>query len=254
MQLRIPQAPRPVSLAQVPGAFARVRVVAGAALAATLLVWWGGVAAARALWAEDAFLANAVEVRGRVAEVSLPELSERLGTPARLRVVYRLEGRDYAASGVSMDALAAEGLAMGAAVQLLVDPAAPTRPREVGEARAQARWVGPGRAVLGLGLLATLALAALELRRALRREVAPLRVGALVWLTPDVELPESRAEVRFPAHYYRADVRHAVVARGRPGRAPVRKGAQVLAAVAPAEPTWVRVIDEDLARALGWFG
>ena len=44
-----------------------------------------------------------------------------------------------------------------------------------------------------------------------------------------------------------------VTARGRPGRRPVRNGEKVLAAVVPSEPTWVRVVDEDLARTLGWY-
>jgi hypothetical protein len=33
----------------------------------------------------------------------------------------------------------------------------------------------------------------------------------------------------------------------------VRNGSKVLAAVVPREPDWARVIDEDLARTLGWI-
>ncbi|MFP2908384.1 DUF3592 domain-containing protein, partial [Pyxidicoccus sp. 3LFB2] len=48
------------------------------------------------------------------------------------------------------------------------------------------------------------------------------------------------------------DVKHAVRARVRPGRAPVRNGEKVLAAVVPRQPGWARVIDQDLAKELGW--
>jgi hypothetical protein len=89
-------------------------------------------------------------------------------------------------------------------------------------------------------------------RRLWRAEVEPLRLGALVWLTPQGPLPETRGEVVFPAHYFRQDVKHGVRARVRPGRAPVRNGDKVLAAVVPRQPGWARVIDQDLAKELGW--
>ncbi|HEX8439547.1 MAG TPA: DUF3592 domain-containing protein, partial [Archangium sp.] len=90
------------------------------------------------------------------------------------------------------------------------------------------------------------------LRRTLRVELEPLRTGALVWLTPEGPLPESRREVLFPASYWKQDRKHAVRARLRPGRAPVRNGDKVLAAVSSALPDQARVIDEELARALRW--
>jgi len=93
----------------------------------------------------------------------------------------------------------------------------------------------------------------LEGRRALLRELNPLRHGMLVWLTPNAPLPETKQETVFAAHYYRQDVKYEVQARARPGRAPVRNGEKVLAAVVPSRPTWVRVIDEDLAKTLGWY-
>jgi hypothetical protein len=33
----------------------------------------------------------------------------------------------------------------------------------------------------------------------------------------------------------------------------VRNGEKVLAAVVPTEPTWARVVDEELAKTLGWY-
>jgi hypothetical protein len=83
--------------------------------------------------------------------------------------------------------------------------------------------------------------------------VAPLRTGAIVWLTPKGPLPDARGgEVVFPASYYRDDVLFEVTARGAAGSW-VKNGEKVLAALVPGEATWVRVIDEALARRLGWF-
>lgn len=253
MQLAIPSAPRPVKLSQVPGAFVRVGVVAAVALVITAVLWALGARAQ--LWRshERDFLERAVEVKGTVAEVSLPPFADRQTKPASLRVLYEFDGKERAAAGVKMDALDAEPIGPGAKLVLLVDPQAPSAPREARYARGQSGLVSLAGAGLGLGLLLTLAAVAWELRRAIRREVAPLRVGALVWLTPDADLPDTRVELVFPAHYFRDDVKHAVTARGRPGRAPVRNAEKVLAAVLPSEPTWARVIDEDLARTLGWY-
>lgn len=253
MQLAIPSAPRKASLAQVPGALVRVAVVAGlAALLVAALGFLGGLAA-RHLAKEKDFLTAAVEIPGTIAEVSLPPLDERHGGVAKLRVLYELDGKSRTASGVAMDALAAEGLGPGAKVTLLVDPSKPSAPRERRDAwRGESTlWLGQGG--LGLGAILGVLLVVRELRRAVRRELAPLRTGALVWLTPDVELPQTKGELRFPAHYFRDDVKQQVTARGRPGRAPVKNGGKILAAVVPSEPTWARIIDEDLARTLGWF-
>lgn len=249
MQLAIPAAPRPVRLGQVPGALRRVGLVTAGALLVTLLLWWGGGRAQRALSAERAFLEVAEEVRGQVTEVALPDGDGA----ARLRVIYRVGAADYSASGVLFERDAARGLGLGAPVLLLVDPGAPTKPKAADWVRGQGGWWWLSAVGLGVGLLGGLALVAFELRRAVRRELTPLRLGALVWLTPEGPLPDTKAELRFPAHYFRDDVKHAVTASGRPGRRPVRNGEKVLAAVVPSEPTWVRVIDEDLARTLGWY-
>jgi hypothetical protein len=172
---------------------------------------------------------------------------------AKLTVLYPWEGRSLTASGVEADADEVEGLGKGAAVLLLVDPQDPSHPREASRARGRAgfKLLGWGGVALGL-LVGALALAR-EARRAVRRELEPLRKGMLVWLTPGEELPRTREELVFNASYWRDDVEQKVRARARPGRAPVRNGDKLLAAVLPSEPSWVRVVDEDLAKALGWF-
>ena len=253
MQLAIPSAPRPVKLSQIPGALVRVGVVGGLAAVLTLVGWVVASRLQAPLAEQRAFLARATEVSGQVSEVKLPELSERLQEPARLRVIYVFEGRDFAASNVLVDGVAGEALYSGAKVPLLVDPSRPTQAQHAGYARAQAGWVWLNTVILGVGLLLAAGGVAFELRRAIRREVDPLRVGALVWLTPDVALPDTKDELRFPAHYFRDDVKQTVTARVRPGRRPVRNGEKVLAAVVPSQPTWARVVDEDLARVLGWY-
>lgn len=253
MRLAIPSAPRPVRLQQVPGALLRVGVVGGVALLVTVLAWWASVRLEAPLAGQRAFLERAVAVKGQVSEVKLPPLDRRLQDTARLRAIYVFEGKDYSASQIELEATVAEGLGPGASLELLIDPARPFEAQEARFARDRAGLVWLGSLVVGLGLLVTLALVAFELRRAVRRELDPLRVGALVWLTPDVELPQTRAELRFPAHYFRDDQKLSVTARGRPGRRPVRNGEKVLAAVVPSQPTWVRVVDEDLARTLGWY-
>ncbi|MEW5741228.1 MAG: DUF3592 domain-containing protein [Myxococcota bacterium] len=253
MKLAIPTAPRHASLHQIPGALVRVGVVALLSVLLVAALGALGSLGARALAKERDFLSAAVEVPGTVAEVSLPPLEDRRGAVAKLRVLYVVDGRERTASGVEMDALEAEGLGAGAKVTLLVDPAKPAAPRELRQAWRGEPWVWLGQAGLGLGALVGVLLVARELRKAIRRELQPLRTGALVWLTPDVELPKTKGELRFPAHYFRDDVKHQVTARGRPGRAPVKNGEKILAAVVPSEPTWARIIDEDLARTLGWF-
>ncbi|MEW6430281.1 MAG: DUF3592 domain-containing protein [Myxococcota bacterium] len=253
MQLAIPSAPRKASLTQVPGALVRVGLVAALALVLVAAFGFLGGVAARHLAKERDFLTAAVEVPGTIADVSLPPMDERRGGSAKVRVLYQFEGKSRTASGVTMDALEAEGVGPGAKVALLVDPSKPSAPRELHDAwRGESTlWLGQGG--LGLGATVGLLLVLRELRRAVRRELEPLRTGALVWLTPDVPLPQTKGELRFPAHYFRDDVRHQVTARGRPGRAPVKNGEKILAAVVPSEPTWARIIDEDLARTLGWF-
>lgn len=253
MQLAIPSAPRPVKLSQIPGALRRVALVALGAAVVTALVSFFAARAQSSLSAERAFLARAEEVNGKVTEVVLPPAGDTLEAPARLRVIYQVQGRDYAASGVQANRVDAEQLFLGAKVLLLVDPSAPTKVQEARWLRGRVGWVWLQTFIVGLGVLLGAGLVAFELRRAIRREVAPLRVGALVWLTPDEPLPDTKDELRFGAHYFRDDVKQTVTARGRPGRRPVRNGEKVLAAVVPSEPTWVRVVDEELARVLGWY-
>lgn len=253
MQLAIPSTPRPVRLSQIPGALRRVALVGGGAALATLVIWLFAARAQASLSSEREFLERAEEVKGQVTEVVLPPMESRLETPAKLRVIYKLKGRDYAASSVEANSVDAEQLFIGAKVTLLVDPSAPSKAKEARWLRSRVGLVWLGSLILGLGLLLGAGLVTFELRRAIRREVAPLRLGALVWLTPDEPLPETKDELRFAAHYFRDDVKQSVTARGRPGRRPVRNAEKVLAAVVPTEPTWVRVVDEDLARVLGWY-
>ncbi len=197
---------------------------------------------------------DAVEVSGQITRVALPALEDREGTAARLSVLYAWpEGFSRSAAGVATSGLFAEGLGAGASVPLLVDPRDPEHPREAGYVRDREglhRFVPLG---LGLGMLLALGLFGFEFKRAVRRELDPLRSGILVWLTPDEPLPQTKSEGSFAASCYRQDVKVSVRARARPGRAPVRNGEKVLAVVVPSQPTWARVIDEDLAHALGWF-
>lgn len=254
MRLAIPNAPRKVSLRQVPGALARLWVVAAVGVLLASLIGWGSARAGSFLSQESEFFSRAVEVPARVTQVVLPPLNQRAGAVAKLSVIYSYpEGTDRSAASVLTSAEFAEGLGVGANVKLLVDPKDPERPREGGYQRDRAglQWLVP--LGLGLGVLLALGWFGFELKRALQRELQPLRTGMIVWLTPDSELPQTRGEAIFPASYFRQDVKIQVQARARPGRAPVRNGEKLLAAVVPSKPTWVRVIDEDLAHHLGWF-
>ncbi|HZI10323.1 MAG TPA: DUF3592 domain-containing protein [Myxococcus sp.] len=243
MQLAIPHAPRKVRLTQVPGAVRRLVLGVLLGLGAMAALGAGASVAGRVFVEEQAFAARAEEVDGQVVA------SSREGA---LEVLYTFNGAEHSVSGVSTFPEYAEGLGRGAVVKLLVDPNRPDRPREAGFAREQASQVGWLPWGLGLGALVAVGLFAWEVRRLWRAEVEPLRLGALVWLTPQGPLPETRGEVVFPAHYFRQDVKHGVRARVRPGRAPVRNGDKVLAAVVPRQPGWARVIDQDLAKELGW--
>ncbi|XXF77416.1 DUF3592 domain-containing protein [Myxococcaceae bacterium GXIMD 01537] len=250
MQLAIPRAPRPVRFTQVPGTVGRLLKVllAGGALMALLGV--GAWVAGRLFVEERGFLDRAQELEGLVATVSLPPREKRAGAEGALSVLYRFQDLQRTASGVRVAAEVAEGLGPGARIRLLVDPTRPDLPREAGFVRERAgRWnLLPW--ALGLGGLLTVGLFAWVLRRTVRAEVQPLRTGMLVWLTPDGPLPE-RGDI-FPATYWQQDVKHAVRARLRPGQAPVRNGDKLLAAVLPHHPGLARVVDEELARILGW--
>jgi len=251
VQFRIPTAPRKVRLTQIPGALRRLALVFGLCLlGAGLLALAGRVAADR--WVrERQFLLRAEEVPGVVSQLRLAAIDEAL---ASIDVLYEFGGLQRTGSRLPLSAEYARTLRHGSEVTLLVDPADPEAAREVGLARAEARRLDWWPYGLLLGMVSTLIAIGLELRRTLRAELEPLRRGLLVWLTPERPLPETRKEIVFPAGYYREDVLHRVRARIRPGRAPVRNGGKVLAAVVPSRPTWARVIDEDLAKTLGWWG
>ena len=248
MQLAIPHAPRPASLRQVPGAVRRVAVVAAVCVAFVTLA--GVIARGAMRWVTDdaRFASRAETISGTLVKVDGSSRSE----VQAVSVIYRFQERQHSAV-VEMETLAARALGKGAAVSLLIDPAQPDRPRERGTVEARATRGSLVAPVVGISLVAAALFLAREIRRALRREVEPLRTGLLVWLTPDAPLPETKAPISFQAHYFRDDVKHAVIARADGRRRPVRNGDKVLAAVAPREPTWVRVVDEEVAQSLGWY-
>jgi hypothetical protein len=252
MRLAIPHAPRKVRWRQVPGALRRLVTVAMLGLVCAAAAGAGARFGSRRFMAERAFFQRAREVPGLITTVKLPPLNEREGTTATLDVLYQFDALQESATGVKAFTEDVEGLGHGAHATLLVDPQDPDHPREARYARAQARRLDLLPFGAAGGLLVGLVLFALELRRTVRSDIEPLRTGALVWLTPDQQMPETKQETVFKASYFRDDVKYPVRARARPGRAPVRNGEKVLAAVVPKKPTWVRVIDEDLARVLGW--
>lgn len=231
----------------------RLVLVALAGVACAAAAAWGARWVSARVSAERRFLARAEEVTGQVARIRLPPPEVREGRTALVDVLYVYEKRHISVGGVTAFAEEAEGWGVGAEIALLVDPDDPERPKEAHFARARGARLDVWPYGLAVGLALGAALFAFELRRTYRSEVEPLRKGALVWLTPDQPLPETPEETRFGASYYRDDVKLSVRARGRPGRAPVRNGEKVLAAVVPKRATWVRVIDEDLARTLGWI-
>lgn len=254
MQLRLPSPPRQVALKQVPGACFRLGLTAAMGVGVVLVLWLLSLEAGKYLSKEADFFVRAAEVEGQVVSVKLPPERERAGGEAKLSVIYNFQEVDHSASGVATAAEYAEGLGQGAKVSLLVDPKQPSRPREKHWARASEEVGRFAPLGLGLGVLLALGFFAFEFRRAVTKELEPLRNGIFVWLTPDGPVPETKKETTFAAHYFRQDVKHSVKARARPGRAPVRNNDKLLAAVVPSKPSWVRVIDEDLARQLGWFG
>ncbi|MHB8878445.1 MAG: DUF3592 domain-containing protein [Myxococcaceae bacterium] len=252
MRFAIPNPPRKVSLSQVPGALKRLLMVCALAVALAASLGLLGRIATGQLSTERAFFDGAEEVPGTVSAIQLPPKDQRDGATAKLDVLYSFGKKERVGSGLVTFAEYAEGLGRGASVTLLVNPGEPDAPREARYAREKAQVLDLVPPALLLGALLALGLVALEVRRTVRADLTPLRQGLLVWLTPDGELPPTRDEVVFAASYFRQDVRFEVKARVRPGRAPVRNGAKVLAAVVPSRPTWVRVIDEDLAKTLGW--
>lgn len=251
MRLLIPHAPRPVRLTQIPGALRRLLLTAATALGVLAVLTAGARVAADRYVQERRFLREAALITGTVAEVRLP-VSE--GAPATVDVLYEVDGLSHTASRLPLSVEDARTLRQAMPLELLVDPARPSVAREARWARSEAGrldWLPWGLlvgAVLALGWMAR------ELVRTVRADLEPLRKGLLVWLTPSSPLPDTRREIVFAGSYHREDVRHEVKARIRPGRAPVRNGEKVLAAVLPSRPTWARVVDEDLAKALGWWG
>lgn len=250
LRLAIPKTPRAVTYRQIPGAVRRlVLILAGAAVACAAL---GLVSLRAGRWfsKEREFFAAAQELEGRISEL---KFAREAGADARLTVLYEYGGLSRSVTAVPMLESDARELGPGAKVTLLVDPKAPDRAREKRHAEAAAGFTRFLPAGLGLGLILAALLVARELRRAFQRELDPLKKGMLVWLTPDEELPRTRGELQFRAHYYQDDKKFEVRARARPGRAPVRNGEKLLAAVVPSQPTWVRVVDEDIAKVLGWY-
>ncbi|MCA2981279.1 MAG: DUF3592 domain-containing protein [Myxococcaceae bacterium] len=246
VQLAIPRAPRAVRLHQVPGAIRRVGLVAVMCLTGGALLTGVAWLATRWLTDDARFLREAVPVEGVVVAVT------PAGATRTVHVIYRFDGRQHAGA-VAMDAERASGLGKGASIALLVSVDAPAHARERGTIEAGARQGPLLGAVLAVGLVMATLVLLREVRRATRREVEPLRTGALVWLTPDAALPQGGRELAFAAHFHRDDVRVDVTARLAGARRPVRNGDKLLAAVAPREPTWVRVVDEEVALALGWY-
>ncbi|MBL8924209.1 MAG: DUF3592 domain-containing protein [Myxococcaceae bacterium] len=249
MQLAIPHAPRPASLSQVPGAVRRVALVALACAASVLLVAMLARVAERWVTEEARFLDGAGPVTGTVVRVDRPK-SERSAWP--VAVIYAL-GASQQSATIEVDVAVAERLGKGGPIELLVRPESPSQPRERNTVEGRASRSSLMLPLLGVVVVAAVLVLVRELRRAMRREVEPLRTGLLVWLTPDAPLPEARGPFAFPAHYFREDVKHAVVARADGRRRPVKNGEKLLAAVAPREPTWVRVVDEEVAQRLGWY-
>jgi hypothetical protein len=243
MKLALPAPPRRVRLGQVPGAPLRVAIVVlGCALVLAGALALGarqlrGYAQARA---EDA---RAVNVEGVVASV---ERGERPTASA----LFELDGRRYSGSGIVLSPEHADRLRAGAVVKLRVDPLRPEHPLdpEVAEARTRrAMMLAITAAICALLVLLAAGWAIVEIGR---RERRPLREGLLIWLTPNEPIEGVRS-VR--GHYFRQDVRYEVRARVRPKEPPIRNGEKVLAAVAPPRRHAI-VVDEQLAKTLGWLG
>ncbi|MBE2253124.1 MAG: DUF3592 domain-containing protein [Myxococcus sp.] len=251
MKLAIPHAPRPVSLRQVPGALRRVLLVAAACAAGVLVVGVGTRLAVRWLTDDARFVAEAEPVVGAVVKVERPAKGPVEAATLPVAVIYSFHGQHSAT--LEMDTALAEPLGKGARVELLVRADAPGAPRERGTAEARAGRNSLIVPIVAAALVAAVLVLARELRRATRREVEPLRTGLLVWLSPDGPLPRVAGPFSFAAHYFRDDVKHAVTANADGRRQPVKNGDKLLAAVAPKEPTWVRVVDEEVARSLGWY-
>ena len=254
MQLRIPHAPRPVTLAQIPGARKRLLVVAALGFVGVVALGFVGQVLGALVISEQRFLTRAQRIEGTVMSVQLPPFEERDHADAKLSVLYELRGVRHSATGIPINAFEAEAIGKGAAIRLLVDPADPDHPREERHALRAAQRTSLLPFGFLLGVLLAMAALILEARRTVKSDLEPIKHGALVWLTPDRPLPERGRTTVIDASYFRDDKKHQVRARFAPRRAPVRNGEKVLAAIVPNRPTWARVVDEELAARLGWRG
>jgi Protein of unknown function (DUF3592) len=250
LRLAIPKAPRAVTYTQIPGAVRRLVISMVVALVACAGLGVLSLRAGRWFSTEREFFSSAEEVQARISEIKLPTDGK---SDAKVTVLYPYAGLDRSVSGVPMLVDDARETGPGMKVTVLVNPRAPEKARELRHAEATSGFTRFFPFGLGLGLIVAVLLVARELRRAFRRELDPLKKGMLVWLTPDQDLPRTRGELQFKAHYFQDDKKYEVWARARPGRAPVRNGEKLLAAVVPSQPTWVRVVDEDIAKVLGWY-
>ena len=199
MQFAIPHAPRRVRFFQVPGAVGRL-------VRTLFLGTLHGRAGRRCRlgWAlfvkERSFFIRSEEVVGLVSDRKLPPMEKRVDAEALLEVLYSVDGVQYTVSGVRTSAEYAEGLGHGAQVTLLVDPKQPDKPREARFARASSGAVDLLPWGLGVGALGAIFFLCASCAAPIRAELEPLRLGALVWLTPDGPLPETRRGDRLPRH------------------------------------------------------
>ena len=250
LRLAIPKVPRAVTYTQIPGAVRRLAIIIAVAVVACAALGFLSLRAGRWFSKERDFFSAAEEVTARVSEIRLPKDAN---ADATITVLYSFAGLERSVTSVPMLVDDARETGPGMKVKVLVDPKVPDRARELRHAEAKSGFTRFLPFGLGIGVIIAVLLVARELRRAFRRELDPLKKGMLVWLTPDEDLPRTKGELQFKAHYFQDDKKYEVKARARPGRAPVRNGEKLLAAVVPSQPTWVRVVDEDIAKILGWY-
>lgn len=246
MRLRLPPPPRKVRLRQIPGALPRIGAVIALGLTGMALCAAGERAALRRAREEQQGFARRIAVEGQIARVRRDGHSEVVAAD----VLYQVEGRQFSAAGLEVES-GGRALGPGAALPLRVDPRRPDSPLEAQVARREeGRVFSSAWGWAALGLCALLGSAGWAAASA-RAERRALREGLLVWATPDPEHPEIHFG-RMRAHYFRQDVRQRLWARARAGRAPIRNGDKVLAAAVPGRPRLAWIVDEALARSLGW--
>ena len=251
MQLQLPHPPRKVRLGQIPGAWLRVGLAALGALVLLAVIGALCLTLYRRADRDLSFVAKAQEVEGTVSDVRLAKKGREV---ASFDVLYDFAGLRRAGSAVETFPDYAATLSRGSKVKLLLDGGDPDAPRDAAYAREKARQWDFAPYTVAVAIAAALVLAVWMVARAAKAELDPIRTGLIVWLTVEGQLPERGDRPVVRGSYYREDVKKDVRARIRPGRALVRNGDKVLAAVAPGRPNGALVVDEDLARALGWFG